>query len=115
MAKRSIAPGLGAILALALAAQFTSTAQAQSAAEKLYRSKCTICHAVDGSGSTPAGKKMQMADLRSAEIQNKTDAQLVEIIAKGRKKMPAYEKNLKEAQIKELVAYIRELAKEKKK
>ena len=38
-----------------------------------------------------------------------------EIVAKGKKDMPAYERRLKEAQVKELVTYIREQAKQKEK
>jgi mono/diheme cytochrome c family protein len=75
--------------------------------------KCASCHAADGSGDTPAGKKLSVRDFRSEEVQKQTDAQLAEIINKGKNKMPAYEKSLKEAQVKELVAYIRALAKKK--
>jgi len=74
-----------------------------------------MCHGADGSGNTPAGKKTGVRDFRSPEVQKQTDAQLAGIIAKGKKDMPGYEKNLKEGQIKELVTYIREFAKEKKK
>ena len=88
-------------------------ARSQSSGEKVYKSRCAICHAVDGSGNTPTGKRMHLRDLRSPEVQKQTDAQLIEIITKGKKDMPAYEKALKEAQIKELVAYIRETAKNK--
>ncbi len=52
-------------------------------------------------------------DFVSPEVQKQTDAQLAEIIAKGKNKMPGYEKTLKPEQIKDLVAYIRELAKKK--
>jgi mono/diheme cytochrome c family protein len=89
--------------------------RAQSEAEKLYKAKCAVCHANDGSGDTPIGKKMKMRDLRSPEIQKLTDGQLHEAVAKGTKGMPGYEKSLKDTQIKELVAYMRELAKQKEK
>jgi len=42
-----------------------------------------------------------------------SDDDLAGIIAKGKNKMPAYEKQLKADQIKGLVAYIRDLAKKK--
>ncbi len=91
----------------------TSGTRAQSATADLYKAKCASCHAADGSGDTPAGKKLGAHDFRSAEVQKQTDAQLTEVIKKGKNKMPAYEKTLKEAQVKELVAYIRTLAKTK--
>lgn len=85
-------------------------ARGQSAGEDLYKSKCAACHAPDGSGNTPAGKTLGVGDLRSPDAQKLSDAQLAEIIAKGKGKMPAYEKSLTPDQIKGLVAFIRELA-----
>ncbi|MCI0487585.1 MAG: cytochrome c [Blastocatellia bacterium] len=75
----------------------------------LYRAKCASCHAADGSGNTPAGKKTGVRDLRSAEVQGQSDAVLYNITAKGKNKMPGYEKSLGADKCKELVAYIRKL------
>jgi mono/diheme cytochrome c family protein len=48
----------------------------------------------------------------SPEVQALSDAQLAETISKGKPpKMPAYEDQLKEAEIKDLVAYVRSLSK----
>lgn len=91
----------------------TAAADDSAATEKLFKAKCQSCHAADGSGNTPAGKKVGARDVRLPEAQKQTDAQLIEITAKGKKKMPAYEKKLTEQQIKDLVAYIRELGKKK--
>jgi mono/diheme cytochrome c family protein len=99
---------------LALVLTFAVAARADDAAtEKLYKAKCQSCHAADGSGNTPAGKKVEARDLRLPEIQKQTDAQLFDITKKGKNKMPAYDKKLTDQQIKDLVAYIRELAKKK--
>ncbi|HVT43594.1 MAG TPA: cytochrome c [Thermoanaerobaculia bacterium] len=72
-----------------------------------YNAKCSSCHAKDGSGSTPMGKKMELRDLGSNEVQAQTDQQLVDITAKGKGKMPKYAGKLSEAQIKAIVAHIR--------
>jgi len=77
----------------------------------VYKSKCAACHGADGKGNTPAGKNMKVRDFASPEVAKQTDDQLIEITTKGRNKMPGYGNSLKEAQIKELVAYIRDLAK----
>ena len=87
--------------------------RAQGAGEKLFKAKCTACHAANGSGDTPAGKKVGARDLRSTEVQSQTDAQLTDLVTKGKGKMPAYGKTLKEDDIKGLVAYVRELAQKK--
>jgi cytochrome c6 len=92
---------------------YTGPLRAQEAAST-YKAKCAMCHGADGKGDTPAGKRLGARDFASPEVQKETDEELAEITAKGKNKMPAYEKTLKESQIKDLVAYIRELAKKSK-
>lgn len=53
---------------------------------------------------------MKAKDLRSPEVQGKSDAELAEFITQGKGKMPAFGKKLKPDDIKQLVAYIREMA-----
>ena len=84
---------------------------AQSGAASLFKSKCALCHAEDGSGSSPSGKALKARDLRAPETQTKPDAEIAEVIAKGRNKMPAFGQKLKPDQIQQLVTYIRQLKK----
>jgi cytochrome c553 len=74
-----------------------------------YKAKCASCHGADGKGTTPVGKAMNLRDLSSADVQGQTDDQLYEIIAKGKGKMPGYEKSLGVEKCKEQVAFIRTL------
>jgi mono/diheme cytochrome c family protein len=69
-----------------------------------------MCHGPDGKG-TPAGQKMGAHDFASPEVKAETDAQLTEIITKGKGKMPAYGTKLKDTEIKDLIGYVRSLAK----
>ena len=87
---------------------------ADPATESLYKTKCAACHAADGSASTPAGKKLETRSFLLPEIVKSPDKELAEITAKGKNKMPAFDKKLNDDQIKALVAYIRELQKAKK-
>jgi mono/diheme cytochrome c family protein len=88
--------------------------RADGDAASLFKTKCAVCHAADGSGNTAMGKQMQTPDLRSEEVQKQTDAQLIDATTNGKgKKMPAYKGKLPDDQIKQLVAYIRELGKKK--
>jgi mono/diheme cytochrome c family protein len=87
--------------------------RAQSDAEKLYQSHCVLCHAADGSGSSPSGKALKAEDLRSDVVQKKSDTELTAAITLGKGKMPAFGKKLKPDQITQLVAYIRALPKNK--
>lgn len=77
----------------------------------LYKSKCAMCHGPDGSGKTMMGEKLKVADLRSADVQKKTDAELTAVITKGKDKMPAYEGKLTKEQVAKVIAFIRDLAK----
>src|SRR5262245_2968807 len=77
----------------------------------LYKQKCAACHGPDGKGEIPMGKKLAVPNLSSPEVQNQSDAQLTDVISKGKNKMPGYGKTLKDGEIKGLVAFIRELAK----
>lgn len=85
---------------------------AQSDAAASFKSKCALCHGEDGSGGTPSGRALKAKDLRSDEVQKNTDAELTEVITKGRNKMPAFGQKLKPDQIQQLVGYIRHLGKQ---
>lgn len=102
-----------AVLSLALAGAICVAPARADDAAALYKAKCAGCHAPDGSGSTPAGKALKVGDLRTDEVQKKTDPQLIEITTAGKDKMPAFKDKLTADQIKALVAYIRDLAKKK--
>jgi len=84
---------------------------AQDAGAALYKAKCAACHGADGKGGTSMGKANKLRDLASADVQKQSDAELTTIIESGKGKMPAYGKSLKPDQVKELVTYIRSLAK----
>ena len=87
--------------------------RAQTDVAKVYKTNCALCHAADGSGETASGKSLKAKDLRSPEVQGKSDEELAEVIAKGAGKMPAFGKKLNPDVIKSLVAYIRALPKKK--
>lgn len=77
----------------------------------VYRQKCEVCHAFDGSGHTEiaAGQYPHPPDLRDAVVQRQSDGELFYHIANGIRHtgMPAW--NLPARDIWKLVAYIRHL------
>jgi len=105
----SVRMGLITLLAGGLIAVCSTSAVAQDAAAT-YKAKCAMCHGPDGKGSA-MGTKMGARDFASAEVKAETDAQLTDIINKGKNKMPAYTGKLSDADIKGLVGYIRTFAK----
>ncbi|HUY82493.1 MAG TPA: cytochrome c [Acidobacteriaceae bacterium] len=97
-----------------MAALFTLTpASAQTTGAKIYKAKCEMCHGADGSGSTPAGKMMKAIPFKSPELVKKTDAELIHATENGKGHMPAYKSKLTDAQIKDVIGYIRTLQKKK--
>jgi mono/diheme cytochrome c family protein len=77
----------------------------------VYKAKCATCHGADGKGQSPMGKKMNLRDLGSPEVQKQTDQQLYDWTAVGKGKMPAYKDKLTNDEIKALVVHMRAFAK----
>ncbi|HKV26305.1 MAG TPA: cytochrome c [Candidatus Acidoferrum sp.] len=86
-------------------------ANAQSAGEKVYKAKCAMCHGADGKGETAAGKSTKARDFCSDEVQKETDEEWTAILVKGKNRMPAYDKKLTDAEIKDVISYVRRLCK----
>ncbi len=94
-----------------MVASATTTVLAQDSGADTYKSKCAMCHAADGSGSTPAGKSMKAVPFSSPDLIKASDADLIAATKNGKGKMPAYSSKLTDPQIKDVVAYIRTLQK----
>ncbi|HJT69746.1 MAG TPA: cytochrome c [Terriglobales bacterium] len=84
---------------------------AQDSGAATFKSKCVLCHGADGTGNTPLGKQLQAANLRSKDVQKKTNAELHQIVHDGKTNMPPFADQLSEAQINAVVKYVRTLAK----
>jgi mono/diheme cytochrome c family protein len=97
---------------LAVVLMAPSAVRAQSAAAT-YKARCTGCHGADGKGNTAPAKALGAHDFGSDEVTKMSDTDLITIVAAGKNKMPAYGKSLKDTEIKDLVAYVRELGKQK--
>lgn len=88
-----------------------TAARAQSRVEGVYKSNCAECHGTDGAADTAMGRSLGMRDLRSPEVQKRTDADLTDIITNGMATMPSFKDKLMKRQIDEIVAYLRRMAK----
>lgn len=97
-----------AVLLMVLGLAFSTSALAAGPGADTFKAKCAMCHGADGAGKAAMGTK----DFGSADVQKMTDAQLTDIITKGKPpKMPAYGTKLSADEIKNLVAFIRSLKK----
>jgi mono/diheme cytochrome c family protein len=101
---------LGVALVGAIAVSGATVSHAQDGAAT-YKAKCASCHGADGAGATPAGKAMKALPFKSPELVSASDADLIAATKNGKGKMPAYTGKLTDAQIKDVVAYIRTLQK----
>jgi cytochrome c6 len=95
------------VLSLSLAVP----AIAQQGGEATYKAKCAMCHGADGTGNTPIGKNMKLRSFKSAEDMKATDAELFKQTKDGVGKMQGYAGKLTDAQINDVVTYIRTLQK----
>ena len=103
----------GFILSITLLPFCVPAARAQGDAEATFKAKCAGCHGADGSANTPAAKALGVRDFHSPDVQKESDAELADIIAKGKNKMPKYADKLKDTEIKDLASYVRALGKKK--
>lgn len=110
---RWVVYSLAAVALFVAMAMPSGTNAAGSKGAENFKSKCASCHGADAKGQTPMAKMMKIKDLTSEEVQKQSDAELRDIIAKGKKPMPEFGSKLKKEEIDDLVAYLRELAKKK--
>ena len=94
-----------------LAASIAGPAFAQAPGADTYKAKCAICHGADGLAATPMGKNMKILSFKAPEMVKASDAQFIASTKNGKNKMPAYNGKLTDAQIKDVVAFIRTLPK----
>lgn len=100
-----------AAFVLAFSLVVSSNAMGQNSGADVYKAKCQMCHGADLKGNTPGGKMTHALPLDTPEVMKKTDADLTATTKNGENKMPAFAAKLSDAQIKEVIAYIRTLQK----
>jgi mono/diheme cytochrome c family protein len=97
--------------AILLAASFAGPIFAQGTAAADYKAKCVSCHGADGLAATPVAKAMKILSFKDPSMIKASDAQLIDATKNGKGKMPAYAGKLTDAQISDVVKYIRTLQK----
>jgi mono/diheme cytochrome c family protein len=86
---------------------------APASAQDVYLDKCSVCHGQDGSGNTAKGRKLKVKNLRSPEVQKLSEAEMIDIVAKGKgKDMDGFQKELGDNLVKDVTIYYRSLAKQ---
>ena len=70
----------------------------------LYKEYCAKCHGEDGRADTPKGRQLMAQDMTDPDWQaERTDAELIKVVANGGEDMPPFGKKLTKEQIESLV------------
>jgi mono/diheme cytochrome c family protein len=88
-----------------------TTAFAQSSGADTYKSKCAMCHGADGLAGGPVGKSMKIPAFNSPESSKMSEADMIAVTKNGKGTMTGYAGKLTDAQIKDVVGYVRTLQK----
>lgn len=99
------------VLAVATMLSLSMLAFAQSPGEATFKKNCVMCHGADGKGQTKMGLKLGAADLTSNDIQSLSDEALAQSVHNGKGKMPAFGQTLSDAEIAQVIQYVRTLRK----
>lgn len=75
----------------------------------LFIQNCARCHGSNGKAQTALGRKLEAADLTSADVKGMSSARITRAIKNGRPNMPAFGKKLTTQQIASIVRYVRTL------
>jgi mono/diheme cytochrome c family protein len=84
-----------------------------AAGKALWGTNCKSCHGAKGLGDGPKAEKIDITcgDFSSKEFQSKSDGDHFYYTKVGRKPMPSYKEKLSDAEIWQLVAYMRTMKK----
>ncbi len=94
-----------------LAVSMAAPAFSQASGAATYKAKCAMCHGPDGLAATPMAKSMKILSFKAPAMMKATEAQFIASTKNGKNKMPAYNGKLTDAQIKDVIVYIRTLQK----
>ena len=93
-----------------------ATAESLARGKKQYGYDCAMCHGKDGNGKGDVAVDMKLGmhdHSNPATLKDRTDGELFYIIKNGKDKMKGFEGKLTNDEIKSVVAYVRDLAKQK--
>ncbi len=95
----------------ALAGIGTAKAADVEAGKAIYAKKCANCHADDGKGNPKMAEKLKVEIPDISKASKKSDADVLKLLAEGKKPMPAFSKSLDQAAIDNVFAYAKTLVK----
>ncbi len=84
-----------------------STSAFPESGSALYTAKCAKCHGADGRGDTAIGRALDAPDFTDESWKTRHSAdEMISVVTKGQKGMPAFSKKLTRRQISSLISYV---------
>lgn len=102
---------ISAAAVILLAASIAAPAFSQAPGADTYKAKCAMCHGADGLAATPMAKNMKIQSFKAPAMVKASDAQFFASTKNGKGTMKGYAGKLTDAQIKDVISYIRTLQK----
>jgi mono/diheme cytochrome c family protein len=102
---------ISAVAVIFLAASFVVPAFAQAPGADTYKAKCAMCHGADGLATSTMAKNMKILSFKAPAMMKASDAQFIASTKNGKGTMKGYAGKLTDAQIKDVIAYVRTLQK----
>jgi mono/diheme cytochrome c family protein len=96
-------------LVLAAVISMASAMSSAQSAEALYKSNCASCHGATGTPSAGMAKMMNIKAASDPDMKKLTADQEFDSVKNGKGKMKPFSGKLTDAQIKDVVAYFRNL------
>ena len=104
-------PSIIVALLGALALVSTAAAADLELGKKVYAAKCASCHGPDGQGNAKMAEMLKLKIPKLTDSAAKSDAELLKLLAEGKKPMPAFEKSLSKDEMAAVLSYAKALAK----
>ena len=90
----------------------SSVSHSAASGAELYARFCVTCHGRDGRARVSRGRSTRARNLADREWQDRvTDERIYNVITNGKGRMPGFAKKISEAEIDQLVQYVRSLKK----
>ena len=78
--------------------------------KKVYEKKCAACHGADGRGNAKLEKALKTRIPPLADSAKKADAELLKLVAEGRKPMPSFANSLSKDELDAVVGFVKGFA-----
>jgi mono/diheme cytochrome c family protein len=100
---------MSAAAVILLTVLIAAPAFSQASGADTYKAKCAMCHGADGLATSTMAKNMKIQSFKAPALVKATDAQFIASTKNGKGTMKGYAGKLTDAQIMDVVAYIRTL------